>query len=203
VNTTVVAIYELGQDPAVCHPCPHLCKIIFAYQFNNEPSRILLAALVSGDRQLDAFVVSTFQKVMLHEVQLSDLAFSHPEQTKWNSQKSRFFSSAAAAKNEYDDEGEGEDDTSVDLNPVQVNAPGLPMKPSPLLVAMYRQSCTSYQSAARVFYARQLFPSLTGRTRRLIITGVRKLPQGSICPYVSGNRFATSCDADNRHHMIA
>ena len=134
-----VAIYEeLGRDPPVCHPCPHFCKIILVCQFNNEPSRILLAALVSGNRKLDAFVSSTFQKVVLHEVRFSDLAFSHPEQIKWNPSKRRFFNSAAAAKSEYDDEGEGEDDTNVDLNPVQVNAPDLPKKPNRLLVTVYR-----------------------------------------------------------------
>ena len=34
----------------------HGCKIIFAYRFNNDPIRILLAVLASGYRQLDAFI---------------------------------------------------------------------------------------------------------------------------------------------------
>ena len=125
----------------------HGRKIIFTYQFNNEPVRILLAALASGHRQLDAFVTSAFQKAMLREVRFSDIALSHPEQVRWNSSKHRFFSSAATAKSEYDDEGEGEDDTGIDLNQVQADAPTLPKKPNPLLVTMYGQCCTSYQSA--------------------------------------------------------
>ena len=55
---------------------------------------------------------------MLREVRFSGLVFSHPKQIKWNSSKRRFFSSAAAAKSEYD-EGEAEDDTSADLNQTQ------------------------------------------------------------------------------------
>ncbi|KAF9642568.1 hypothetical protein BDM02DRAFT_2050166 [Thelephora ganbajun] len=132
----------------------HGRKIIFTYQFNNEPIRILLAALASGHRQLDAFVASAFQKAMLREVRFSDLASSHPEQIKWNSSKHRFFNSAAIAKSEYDEEGEGEDDTSADPNQMQVDAPSLPKKPNPLLVTMYGQSCTSYQSAICMFHAR-------------------------------------------------
>ena len=103
----------------------HGRKMIFAYQFNNEPIRILLAALASGYRRLDAFVASTFQKAMLREVRFSDLAFSHPEQIKWNSPKRRFFNSAAAAKSECD-EWEGEDDTGADLNQTQVDILGFP-----------------------------------------------------------------------------
>jgi len=132
----------------------HGRKIIFTYQFNNEPIRILLAALASGHRQLDAFVASAFQKAMLREVRFSDLAYNNPDQVKWNSAKRRFFNSAAASKTEYDDEGEGGDDASMDPNQMQVDAPSLPKKPNPLLVTMYGQSCTSYQSAICKLHAR-------------------------------------------------
>ena len=132
---------------------------------------------------------------MLREVRFSDLAFSHPEQIKWNSSKHRFFNSAAAAKTEYDDEGE-EDDTGADPNQMQTDAPSLPKKQNPLLVTMYGQSCTSYQSAICVFYARRFFPSLANRMRRLLVTGLRELSRGSSHLYVSGDRFAVSCDAE-------
>ena len=154
----------------------HGRKIIFTYQFNNEPIRILLAALASGHRQLDAFVASAFQKAMLREVRFSDLACNSPDQIKWNSSKRRFFNSAATSKNEYDDEGEGGDDTSTDLNQMQVDAPSFPKKPNPLLVTMYGQSCTSYQSAICKFHARQLSPLLSDEVCRLFIASVRKLP---------------------------
>ena len=150
----------------------HGRKIIFTYQFNNEPIRILLAALASGHRQLDAFVTSAFQKAMLREVRFSDIALSHPEQVKWNTSKRRFFSSAAAAKSEYDDEGEGEDDTGVDPNQAQVDAPTLPKKPNPLLVTMYGQCCTSYQSAICGFYVRWSVPLLTNGIHRLLVTSL-------------------------------
>ena len=174
----------------------HGRKIIFTYQFNNEPIRILLAALASGHRQLDAFVASAFQKAMLREVRFSDLAFSHPEQIKWNPSKRRFFNSAAAAKNEYDDEGEGEDDTSTDPNQMQVDTPNLPKKPNPLLVTMYGQSCTSYQSAICMFCISRQFPLVTDGTCRLLITGLRELPRGCSCLHIPGNRFALSCNAE-------
>ena len=90
---------------------------------------------------------------MLREVRFSDLACNNPDQVKWNSAKRRFFNSAAASKNEYDDEGEGGDDTSADPNQMQVDAPSFPKKPNPLLVTMYGQSCTSYQSAICTFPA--------------------------------------------------
>jgi general transcription factor 3C polypeptide 3 (transcription factor C subunit 4) len=127
-------------------------KVIFTYQFNNEPIRILLASLASGHRQLDAFVASAFQKAMLREVRFSDLAFNHPEQIRWNSSKRRFFNATVAPKSEYDDEGEGEDDVGADPNQMQVDAPSLPKKLNPLLVTMYGQSCTSYQSSICMFH---------------------------------------------------
>lgn len=154
----------------------HGRKVIFAYQFNNEPIRILLAALASGHRQLDAFVASAFQKAMLREVRFSDLAFNHPDQIKWNSAKRRFFNSAPAPKNEYDDEGEGVDDASTDPSQMQVDAPSLPKKLNPLIVTMYGQSCTSYQSAICMFHVILCFHPRTDRACRLPITGVRKLP---------------------------
>jgi len=104
----------------------HYCKIIFAYQFNNDPIRFLLAVLASAYRQLDTFVAPMLQRAMFREVRFSGLVFSHPEQTKWNPSKRRFLNSAAAVKSEYDDEGEGEGDTSADLNQTQVDTPGLP-----------------------------------------------------------------------------
>ena len=150
----------------------HGRKIIFTYQFNNEPIRILLASLASGHRQLDAFVGSAFQKAMLREVRFSDLAFNHPEHIKWNSSKRRFFNAAATTKSEYEDEGDGEDDAGTDLNHVQVNAPSLPKKPNPLLVTMYGQSCTSYQSTICMFSARRLFHNPTDRAHRLLVASL-------------------------------
>ena len=96
---------------------------------------------------------------MLREVRFSDLACNNPDQIKWNSAKRRFFNSAAAAKNEYDDEGEGGDDTGTDPNQMQVDAPSFPKKPNPLLVTMYGQSCTSYQSAMCKFHTRYPLPT--------------------------------------------
>ena len=114
--------------------------IIFAYQFNDEQIRILLAVLASGYHQFDVLVAFMSQRAMLREVRFSGLVL---EQTKWNSSKRRFFNLAAAAKSECD-EGEAKDDTSTDPNKTQVDTPGFPYQPNPLLVIMYGQSYTSY-----------------------------------------------------------
>ena len=155
----------------------HGRKIIFTYQFNNEPIRILLASLASGHRQLDAFVASAFQKAMLREVRFSDLACNHPEQIRWNPSKRRFFSVSTTSKGEYDDEGEVEDDTGADSNQMQIDAPNLPKKPNPLLVTMYGQSCTSYQSAICTFRESRLRPNSNSvdAVNRLPIAGLREL----------------------------
>ncbi|KAF9647358.1 TPR-like protein, partial [Thelephora ganbajun] len=160
----------------------HGRKVIFTYQFNNEPIRILLAALASGHHQLDAFVASAFQKAMLREVRFSDLASSHPEQIKWNSLKCRFFNSAATSKSEYDEEGEGEDDTSADPGQIQVDAPSLPEKPTPF-------SCTSYQSA--ICYLLQAYGNCPEDPAVCISLAIASLSR------------AMQRQADNRHHIIA
>ena len=184
----------------------HGRKLIFIYQFNNEPIRILLASLASGHRQLDAFVASAFQKAMLREVRFSDLAVSHPEQVKWNSSKRRFFNSAGASKSEYDDEGEGEGEDSADLNQMQLDAPSLPKKQNPLLITMYGQSCTSYQSAICTF--RGGFPSLISLTESTdyLLQAYENCPEDPVtCMSLAIASLARAMQrqADNRHHMIA
>ena len=176
----------------------HGRKIIFTYQFNNEPIRILLAALASGHRQLDAFVGSAFQKAMLREVRFSDLAINHPEQVKWNWSKRRFFNVAATSKGEYEDEGDGEDDGGSDPNQMQVDAPSLPKKPNPLLVTMYGQSCTSYQSAICAYDVRCLHPppAFIDVTCRLLVASVRDLSRRSCDLYLPGNFLTGSRDAE-------
>jgi general transcription factor 3C polypeptide 3 (transcription factor C subunit 4) len=185
----------------------HGRKIIFTYQFNNEPIRILLAALASGHRQLDAFVASAFQKAMLREVRFSDVAFSHPDQVKWNSSKRRFFNSAAATlKNEGEDEGEGEEDTDADSSQMQVDAPSLPKKPNPLLVTMYGQSCTSYQSAICMFHANgSSLHSLTACVDYLLQAYENCPEDPVVCMSlaIASLSRAMQRQADNRHHMIA
>ena len=114
------------------------CKIVFAYQSNNDPIRIPPAALASGHHQLDAFIASTFQEAVLRQVLFSGLVFSHPERIKWNSSKRRFLISSVAVKSGYNG-WEAEDDASADLNRTQVDTPGLPYQPNPLLVIMYGQ----------------------------------------------------------------
>ena len=167
------------------------------------PNRTLLVAFASGHRQLDDFVASTFQRAMLREVRFSGVVFHHPKQTKWNSWKRRLFNSAAAAKGEYNEEGE--DDTSMNLNRTKVDTPGYPKKPNPLLVTTYGQSCTSYQSIICVFMRSSSFlHSLTERVdySLRVYENCPKDPLVRMSPAIASPSRAMQKQADSRHHMI-
>ena len=167
----------------------HGRKIIFTYQFNNEPIR--------RHRQLDAFVASAFQKAMLREVRFSDLACNSPDQVN----------SAATSKNEYDDEVEGGDDASTDPNQMQVDPPSFPNKPNPLLVTMYGQSYTSYQSAMCKLQYDSPLPSLTKRVDYYyLLQAYENCPEDPVvCTSLANTSLSRAMQrqADNRYHMIA
>ena len=143
---------------------------------------------------------------MLREVRFSDLAFNHPEQIKWNPSKRRFFNTAATSKNEYEDEVDGEDDSGADPNQVQTDAPSLPKKQNPLLVTMYGQSCTSYQSAICPSHVRCLFLDLLTQRTDYLLQSYENCPEDHvICMSLAIASLARAMQrqADNRHHMIA
>jgi general transcription factor 3C polypeptide 3 (transcription factor C subunit 4) len=140
----------------------HARKLITAHQFNNEPQRILLAALSSGLRPTDAFITSTLQKHLFREMKLADTAVRTPEVLKWNALNKRY---APMSQMKAEPGAEGEDDADdVDGTGagVEKDGPGLgsgagagamteiPTKNNPILVAIYGQICIaakSYQSA--------------------------------------------------------
>ncbi|KAG6897632.1 hypothetical protein C0992_012861 [Termitomyces sp. T32_za158] len=128
-------------------------KLITVYQFNNEPQRILLAALSSGLRPTDAFITSTLQKHMFREMKLADVAVRTPEVLRWNSLNKRY----AATGTVKSDPGDGGDDDADDaeLAPADKDTKVLeiPTKHNPIIVAIYGQICIaakSYQSAISI-----------------------------------------------------
>jgi general transcription factor 3C polypeptide 3 (transcription factor C subunit 4) len=123
-------------------------KLIYAYQFNNEPLRILTASLASGFRATDVFITSTLQKALLREIRLSDAAVRAPEKLKFNQQGKRWAlpaDKASKAKEDAQDEDVGDAETGESNK-----AASLPTTDNPVLVTLYGQislDVKSYQSA--------------------------------------------------------
>jgi general transcription factor 3C polypeptide 3 (transcription factor C subunit 4) len=131
-----------------------------AHQFNNEPVRILLASLASGLRPTDSFIAGKLQKHLLREIKLADAAVDNPELLKWNKATKRYAmkdgqKTGKQREEEEEKEGDNDDDSDEDgegqsLIADAEDAPRLPTKHNPVMLAMYGQSCNaarSYQSA--------------------------------------------------------
>jgi general transcription factor 3C polypeptide 3 (transcription factor C subunit 4) len=154
LNYTVIACAICDQRSPIA--VEQIRKLINLHQFNNEPQRILLAALSSGLRPTDAFITSTLQKHLFREMKLADAAVKNPETLKWNPLNKRYAPTggSAASKNEtgeQDDEGEEPEQpppTSTEKD--QDRKAEIPTKFNPIPVTVYGQVCTaakSYQSA--------------------------------------------------------
>ncbi|KIK91737.1 hypothetical protein PAXRUDRAFT_148847 [Paxillus rubicundulus Ve08.2h10] len=174
-------------------------KLINAYQFNNDPMRVLLSSLASGLRSTDSFISSTLQKHMLRELRLSDGAVKTPELLKWNSSSQRYhltsvrsFDDDEATKGAdglEDDAEEGGDvaDPTSDKKPLW-----LPTKNNPMPVALYGQLCLaakSYQSA--IFYLLHAYDYCP------------EDPMICLCLGISSLGRAMQRQSDNRNHLIA
>ncbi|KAJ7912852.1 TPR-like protein [Mycena leptocephala] len=113
----------------------HCRKIMTVHQFNNEPLRILVAALASGLYSTDAFIVSPLQKAIYREMKLSHMTVKTPEMVRW-------------AKHD-DDDADGEKEPVDDAHPL----PDAARKSNTVIIALYGQmsvAAKSYQSA--IFY---------------------------------------------------
>lgn len=128
----------------------HARKLISAYQFNNEPVRLLVASLASGLGSTDAFITNTLQKHMLREIKSVDAAVKNRDGMKWHTLKKRYFMSRSGkddmAEEEMEDEAAAEEAVLGEKEVV----PRLPEKDNPMLVAVYGQmsnAAKSYQSA--------------------------------------------------------
>jgi general transcription factor 3C polypeptide 3 (transcription factor C subunit 4) len=126
----------------------HTRKIIVAHQFNNEPLRLLLAALGAGMNATDAFLSTTLQKHMLREIRTGETALEGGRDfLRWNPPSRRWVSvSGGVTKDEEDD-----DDAGIVLSAKEGPEEGfLPTKHNPVGFAVYGQMCSagkSFQSA--------------------------------------------------------
>jgi general transcription factor 3C polypeptide 3 (transcription factor C subunit 4) len=116
-------------------------KLINSHQFNNDPPRLLLAALASGLMSVDAFIDSRLQKHLSREVKLIDAVVKGKE-VRWNPHARRYHLTGA-------DEGT-KDDAEDRVASAELPAPSKPTKNNPIMVCIYGQLCVaarSYQSA--------------------------------------------------------
>ncbi|KAH9944859.1 TPR-like protein [Amylocystis lapponica] len=169
-------------------------KIINAYQFNNEPLRILLVSLGGGLRATDAFLASTLSKHLLREIRQSDVAVKQKDRLRWNATVRRY--SLAVGKAEPDDGVEDEDEVLRGESPGALeksSAPKvtLPTKDNPIGVAVYGQICLaakSYQSA--LFYFLHAFDYCPHDPLICLCLGIASLGR------------AMQRQSDNRHHLV-
>ncbi|KDQ49967.1 hypothetical protein JAAARDRAFT_42458 [Jaapia argillacea MUCL 33604] len=187
-------------------------RLINIHQFNNEPHRILAAALASGLRQTDVFIQSTLQKHLLRELKVCASAVKNKDALRWNAQTKRYAvvssssSSTSASKGKVedgeeagDDEGEGDDQNEGEETPnVGDDRSGsstwikLPTSHNPMSVAVYGQICTaakSYQSA--IFYLLHAYDYCPNDPAICLSLAIASLGR------------AMQRQADNRHHLVA
>ncbi|PCH42829.1 TPR-like protein [Wolfiporia cocos MD-104 SS10] len=176
-----------GQYPTVVEQSR---KLINAYQFNNEPLRILVSSLGSGLRMTDAFLVSTLSKHLLRELRLSDAGLNNQEALRWNPILRRYaIVGTSTAKGEADDVED--EDVPDDGSSPATEKSRLPTKGNPVSIALYGQICLaakSYQSA--LFY---------------LLHAYEYCPQDSmicLCAAIASFGRAMQRQADNRHHLI-
>ncbi|KAJ7927521.1 TPR-like protein [Mycena leptocephala] len=128
----------------------HCRKIMTVHQFNNEPLRILVAALASGLYSTDAFIVSPLQKAIYREMKLSHMTVKTPELVRWAKQMKRFSIPVSKLEEANDeDDADGEEEPVDDVHPL----PDAARKSNPVITALYGQmsvAAKSYQSA--IFY---------------------------------------------------
>ncbi|TFK37274.1 hypothetical protein BDQ12DRAFT_736397 [Crucibulum laeve] len=166
-------------------------KLITLHQFNNEPQRILMAALASGLRPTDAFITSTLQKHLFREMKLADTAVKNPEMLKWNPLNKRYaLNSLSRTADQDDDDDRNAEEEEVGA-PVSSNHLELPTKQNPVIVTIYGQICIaakSYQSA--IFYLLHAYDYCQDD------------PMICLCLAIASIGRAMQRQSDNRHHLI-
>ncbi|TDL19819.1 TPR-like protein [Rickenella mellea] len=149
-----LALITIGihqQKPTIV--MEHSRKLISAYQFNNEPFRILLASLASGLPSTDLFITSTFQKQLFREMKLTDAAVKG-KNIQWMAGSRRYAPVSGGKDKDVDEDveaGGGEDEEQMREDVMEKFAkPEKPTKDNPVTVTIYGQTCNavkSYQSA--------------------------------------------------------
>ncbi|KAJ7236030.1 hypothetical protein C8J57DRAFT_1377318 [Mycena rebaudengoi] len=173
-------------------------KLMMLHQFNNEPLRIFMAAMSSGLRSTDAFIVSPLQKAIYREVKLSRIAAETPEMVKWIASQKRFtlpLPKAGEQEEANDDQDAGGPDEAAFKDLTSANdahpLPEITRRPNPVLAALYGQMCVaarSYQSAIfYLLYAYDLCPDDPMICLSIAMASIGRAMQRQ---------------ADNRHHLI-
>ncbi|KZT05046.1 TPR-like protein [Laetiporus sulphureus 93-53] len=167
-------------------------KLINAYQFNNEPLRVLVASLGSGLRPTDAFLVSTLTKHLLRELKLGDMALKNKDALRWNHILRRYGQTGGQKAGDAEDVDEDDiDEVAGEGAPTAVDKSGLPTKGNPVSIAVYGQICLaarSYQSA--LFYLLHAYDYCPDD------------PMICLCTAIASFGRAMQRQADNRNHLI-
>ena len=117
-----------------------------AYQYNNEPFRILLASLASGLLQTDQFISTTLQKFFIREIRNADAVVKGDK----------------IAEKNVDDDGESviagaelnNEPLSTQQQSKEKSSAPKPTKHNPAIVTIHGQACNagkSYQTALCAF----------------------------------------------------
>ncbi|KAJ7741412.1 hypothetical protein DFH07DRAFT_837995 [Mycena maculata] len=171
--------------PAVVDNCR---KLMVSYQFNNEPLRIFTAAMSSGLRATDSFIVSPLQKALYREMKLSYMTAKTPELVKWVQPMKRFSLPVSKADDANDDEEAGGVEEVIDgAHPL----PDAARKNNPVITALYGQTCIaakSYQSA--IFYLLQAYDLCPEDPMVCLNIALATLGR------------AMQRQSDNRHHLV-
>ncbi|KAF8209519.1 hypothetical protein K438DRAFT_1904162 [Mycena galopus ATCC 62051] len=172
-------------------------KLLMAHQFHNEPMRIMTAALGSGIKPTDAFLLSTLQKFLHREVKMFDAAVNDPDALIWSVQCKRFsMKSVGGAEGFEDDEDEdekqgGAEPTTRRKKPRAPRLPEIAKKPNATVVGLYGLVCLvakSFQSA--MFYLLMAYDHCP------------EDPMISIGLTIASLGRAAQRQCDNRHHLV-
>ncbi|KAF9459393.1 hypothetical protein BDZ94DRAFT_1199583 [Collybia nuda] len=170
-------------------------KLITVHQFNNEPPRILMAALSSGLRPTDAFITSTLQKHLFREMKLADTAVKNPEVLRWNPLNKRYAPTAQAKTGDpgeaADDDDDADPSSTTTATEKDIKMSEIPTKHNPTLVAIYGQICIaakSYQSA--IFYLLHAYDYCPDDPMICLSLAIASIGR------------AMQRQSDNRHHLV-
>ena len=166
-------------------------KLINAYQFNNEPLRILLASLGNGLRATDAFLASTLSKHLLREIKLADAAVKKPDAIRWNTTLRRY--GLGTGKGGDGDEVDEEDEAPREGSVVSAEKARLPTKANPVNVAVYGQICLAAKS----------YQSALCRLSHLVKVSLLTYPKSTSCtPSITALKIRSSVCVWPSHHLV-
>ncbi|KAJ6590475.1 TPR-like protein [Mycena vulgaris] len=180
---TVTCAVAARRFPVVVEQCR---KLMQSHQLNNEPLRILLAAIASGGESTDAFIIHPLQSVVRRELKFSRIVAECPERIIWTSRVKRFTILPVSQTDEPNEEEDIETDDSIeDLHRLPE------AKYNPVITSLYAQMflmTKTYQKALFfLLHAYELSPDD---------------PMICLCLAIASIGRAMQRTADNRHHLV-